>query len=435
MEFNPLTNVKSVKDYEQEIQRLRSENFELKTHLTHVSAHPANDNLPKLLYEQNEKFAQLDREKQEMARQLDEMRGLVAQLNQEKMLLSNKYNQEAFANGEKMGLLEDENKRLILRMEKINKENSEAQKAKGLQEEAVRVNAEYKNYIHNIEKQYEQMKFENAQQLKELEATAEELRQQAQKDAEDRKFEVDGLKRALESEGNKNKSNALIIDDLKSTLSNEIRERARLQKEHVQTREDAKKEGHERIIALQTYIDKVHREGEGYLAGMEKFKSIIGGKLNALGTEAGKLSARLEGIAKCNLISDENKKFIDKLKIREITVNGIVNGLRKIVVELHRRMEVLKKEANDATFFAESSKKGIDSKTGRLLEEFCKQFNEAKTELVACKRYLEKKAEENKTLKNENARLQKELGARPISLGFAGYGGALGKCAIKNNMK
>ena len=47
LHFNPLTNVKCVKDYEEEIANLKAENFELKAQITHT-------NIPKVLYENNQ---------------------------------------------------------------------------------------------------------------------------------------------------------------------------------------------------------------------------------------------------------------------------------------------------------------------------------------------------------------------------------------------
>lgn len=432
LEFNPLTNVKAVKEYEEEIQKLKRENFELKAHLTHVSAHPATDNLPRILYEQNEKMAQIAGEKDEAVRQLREAQEMLGQLGQAKMLLENKYSQDVFANSEKAALLEDENKRLLLRVEKFNKEIGEVQKLRGMLSDAEKLNADYKNFIQNLESQIDQTKFDFNNQIQEYEARLEEMRHS---DAASRKHEQESLRKMYDSEVTKNKNNTLMINDLKATVTNEIRERTRLQGELGSVEERTRKECQEKIEHMESHFRRIQKECEGFAGGLNKFKTIISGKLRALSEEAGRLGERVLSTARECTISSENQKFIEKLKVRGPGVNTIIEDFRKIVLDAHRKIDVLRKEASDATFFAENNKKTLETKTAKLLEEFHKQFGEAKTELSFCRRYLEKKSAENKSLKNENARLVREISLRPVDLSKRLHDGLPTSLPLKHNVK
>lgn len=440
LEFNPLTNVKSVKDYEKEIQKLRAENFELKTHLTH--SNPSSDNLPKILYEQNEKVTRLEQEKNELGLRLDETKRALERANQDKMIIENKYSQDIFTGNEKMGLLQDENKRLILRMERLNKELADAPQMKRHVQEKEKQNEDYKNFIQNLKAQIEQLKHDFNTQTKDYEDRISDYENKIQEykinieqinermqhmnnrsisEEHEKNNEIENLKMHIDSLQNKNNNNNLIISDLKNSLTNEIKEKQRLnlelaeiknKKEHVETefmKNGTAIENYEnKITNLESYFSKIQKESFGYLNGMEKFKDIIKSKISGILECVINLNSHLENVKKACIITPENKNFLNKIKVEGQNVNQIIQGVKEIIVDLHRKIQVFKNEANNATFFAENNKNAVSKKTLKLLEAFNSQFTEAKNELIFCKKYLERKAEENKILKNENARLLKQ---------------------------
>lgn len=406
-------NVKSVKDYEQEIEQLRAENFELKTRLTHA---PGGDNIPKILYEQSEQFTRLEQAREELARQNEELRQALNRLSQEKLELEKGYNNGLLANSERMGLLEDENKRLLLRLERSNKEISEAEQLKGLLRESERLNNEYKSYIQNAECKWEQERFEHKREIESLQSRTSEIRAAYERQISDKASEVMNLRKVLDAEINRNKSNSLIITDLKTTLSNELRNKENLNKEL----ERMKELGH-KASEMEEYIQNQKREGQVYLAGMEKLKKIVTEKLLSILKKLDLLSEMVQDLSKTSTLSPENQRFLQKLKVTPGPINNVVMGFRTILKEAYSKIDVLKREAKDATFFAESNRRQQTTKVVRVLEEFKVQFSAAKSELLECRKYLEKKALENKELRSENARLKKDIAAvnftkRPTSV-------------------
>ncbi|KAI5168661.1 hypothetical protein PAEPH01_0314 [Pancytospora epiphaga] len=398
LEFNPLTNVRAVKEYEEEIQRLKREVFELKTRLTHTSSHPAAENFPKLLYEQNERLAQVSQEKLSAEKQLEETRAMLNQTAQDKMLIENKYNQDIFAANDKIALLEDENKRLLLRIEKLVKEAQDIGGLRTSNQELEVACTNYKNFINNLESQLEQTKYEFNKQIQEYEGRLEEMRQYGQTDANNKRYEVESLRKQLEKEVSSNKNNQLIINDLKETASSEIKERNRLQKElnAVESKQN-------------TMEHRISKECEAFVSGMGRFKTLMKEKLDGINRGMEALDTRLDVVLQKTVLSAENIAFVTRMKIVYESYDDLVRGFKGIISELFKKTELFKKEASDATFFAENNQKHMENKTLKLLEEFHKQFSEAKTELSFCKKYLVKKSEENKNLKNENIRLLRQL--------------------------
>ncbi len=61
LNFQPIQNVKPIKEYEEEIMMLKNEVFDLKTQLTHGAG-----NIPQILYENNIKVEELERNNKNM---------------------------------------------------------------------------------------------------------------------------------------------------------------------------------------------------------------------------------------------------------------------------------------------------------------------------------------------------------------------------------
>lgn len=408
-------NVKCVKDYEEEIAHLKAENFDLKTQLTHTQV-PSN--LPKVLYENRQQIDSLESQRRDLQTAIDNTNRSYEALVQEKRLLENKYNQDMSLSNEKIGLLEDENKRLVLRLERFNREIQETQNVRSELAQASKELSSMKVFIQDLQTQNEQLRYECNGQLEDIRAKAENYRKSIEAEMASKDFEVEGYKKKYEAECMKNKNNALIINDLKSTLNLQIKEKSMIQEEmegassslRVQLNDLLKKNQDlvGRLSSAEQYVEKAQSDHRTYMGGMERFKSIISQRMSTISQSLVDLSEQLLGMRKACYVSDENRNFLARAGARYSSVNDIIVFFREKRAETHRKMEMLRKEVSDATFFASNNRPTLDKKTLEILRQFREQFNEAKGELVVCKKYLEKKALENKTLKNENARLLNE---------------------------
>lgn len=401
LQFNPLMNVKCVKDYEEEIAQLKSENFQLKTQLTHT-------NLPKVLYENQQEVESILRQKEELQNAFDNLNRAYENLGQEKRLLENKYSQEFSLFNEKNGILEDENKRLIMRLEKLNREIQETTNIKA---ELNRTASEANNLresLLNLEKQNEQSRYDFEQQVQMMKGEFEQFRRDFENEVKNKEFEIETLKKKLELSIQKEKNSSFIISDLKATLNSQMKEKSIV--DEIKTSENMLRRQLEELKqkkqALETElresqetIEKINKEYKVYLNGMDKFKSLILQKLSGVSNSLVDLNGKISMVKTFCYISEENRLLISKLRLKYSNINDIVTFFKDKHAELYRRIESIKKDA------AENTKNSIDKKTQAILIEFKNQFNEAKNELLVCKKYLEKKAAENKALKNENARL------------------------------
>lgn len=407
LQFNPLTNVKCVKDYEEEIASLKVENFELKTQLTH-------HNIPKVLYENKQEMETIQNAYENLNRGFQN-------LLQEKKLLENKYNQDMTIASEKNSFIEDENKRLLLRLEKLNREVQETvnmrnevlslremiqnNEKQGLQQKYI-----YEREIEDIKTQFETYKREADNEIKLKSIKIDEIKNQFEAYKRDANNELESYKnefqaKSLELENQrkrfeqvcqKEKNNSFVINDLKTTLNSQIKDKSLI--------EDLLSKNQ----LLESKIKEKEREQKVYLNGMEKFKNVISKKMNEVSSELQETNENFLKVKSFCHISDENYKLFSKLNVKYSNFNEIINFFKERHSEAYKKIEILRKEATDAVFFASNTKNCVDKKTINILQEFKEQFNEAKNELLVCKRYLEKKALENKALRNENGRLMNE---------------------------
>lgn len=404
LHFNPLTNVKCVKDYEEEIAQLKTENFELKAQLT-------QSNIPKVLYENKQEMEVLLSQKQELQNSFNNLSRAYEGLVQEKRLIENKYGQELASCNEKNSLLEDENKRLMLRLEKLNREIQDTAALKNELENLQMT-------VQNLDKQQEQSEYDYKQQFKNAMEEYKEFQENAEYELKGKVFEIEGLKRRLEAAAQKEKNDSFVISDLKATLTAQMRDRSlvdemrasevalRAQIEEIQReRQDCEF----KLKSSQEIIERVHKEHRVYLNGMDRFKLLIFQKLGGVSSSLVDLNEKFLQIKAFCYISDENRGLLSKLKVKYSNLNEILDFFKEKHAEVYRKMDAIRKEAASAAL---GDKKGISKQTQALLQEFRNQFGEAKNELLICKKYLDKKATENKILKNENAKLVSELQKR-----------------------
>lgn len=397
LQFNPLMNVKCVKDYEEEIAKLKSENFELKAQITH-------ENIPKVLYENKQEMDAIIAQKQELQKAYENLNATFQNLQQEKKLLENKYSQEMLLAEEKNGFIEDENKRILLRLEK---QNRELQDTMGMRNEVHSL----REAIQNHERQTEQQRYFYEKEIEELKGQLEAFKREAEEQISKKDFELESLHKKYEQTVQKERNNSFIITDLKATVNSQMKDKNMI--------EDLLNRNQKLEVSIkekEETLEKARKEQKAYYNGMDKFKSIITRKMNEISSELQETGERFLKLKAFCHISDENSRLLAKLNVKYANFNEIIMFFKDKHAEAHKKIEVLKKEAADAVFFASNTKNTVEKKTAGFLQEFRDQFNEAKNELLICRKYLEKKAQENKMLKTENGRLLNEAMLRTKQL-------------------
>ncbi|ELQ75681.1 hypothetical protein THOM_1353 [Trachipleistophora hominis] len=105
-------------------------------------------------------------------------------------------------------------------------------------------------------------------------------------------------------------------------------------------------------------------------------------------------------------LSDKNKKMLEKLNIKPtIGINNLLRKLFKVIHGLRQENGALENERSDILSFAKEN--GANNRIIKLIEEFSKEFEDARNGLNECRAYLEKKGKENKLLKSEIRKLRK----------------------------
>ncbi|KAG5858887.1 hypothetical protein KMI_10g15860 [Encephalitozoon hellem] len=181
---------------------------------------------------------------------------------------------------------------------------------------------------------------------------------------------------------------------------------------------------------LKDLLQEKGRECDRRLGEIEKMASSIEAKVDLAmkalgerrrwnGAEGGtdtllheikELQDKVEEYRRMVAITEDNKRFLKALGVDPLEpLDEIVRKLRGSYKEAIRKMRVMDKEANEAMRFAEDNKDVMDKRTMKFLEDFTREFNIARKDLEACKRYLEKKGKENKELKASNQALEKKF--------------------------
>lgn len=104
LHFNPITDIKTIKEYERELERLRSENFSIKHELSHYKSNKG---------EVSPDIKQL----------IEDSHRSIEILEREKALIAKKYEDDVKCTREKIMSMENENKRLVICIEKLNSDN------------------------------------------------------------------------------------------------------------------------------------------------------------------------------------------------------------------------------------------------------------------------------------------------------------------------
>lgn len=163
-------------------------------------------------------------------------------------------------------------------------------------------------------------------------------------------------------------------------------------------------------------VERLGHEVEGKIDSARRMLGDLGMKgrgeeeLDKMRQEIRELRRRESGYRRMVDIGEEGKRFLRSLGMDPLgPVDEIVRRFRSLYRELARKVRVLDKEANEAVGFAESNKDVMHERTVRVLQDFSREFDVARKDLEACKRYLEKKGKENKELKASNLDLERRF--------------------------
>ncbi|AFM97667.1 hypothetical protein EHEL_010430 [Encephalitozoon hellem ATCC 50504] len=138
LQFNPLQRIKTVKDYEKEIEELRNENFEIKHQLSHYKASSGGniqEDIQKLLLDSKRSIDILEGENEELSKQVERMDEMVKKARKEKENAEAKLKEDLEGCLNKISMLEEENGRLLKHLESVNGVNAKLREENGMLEE------------------------------------------------------------------------------------------------------------------------------------------------------------------------------------------------------------------------------------------------------------------------------------------------------------
>ncbi|KAL6122126.1 hypothetical protein NUSPORA_00865 [Nucleospora cyclopteri] len=455
MAFNPITNIKTIREYEEEIRILKEEVFELKTQLSHGGQNTSN--VPKMLYENSRKTDELEKENKILASTISSLKNQLMDLNNEKTILLNRQEQMQFVSGEKKSLLEDENKRLLHKLSKSSKTEEQLRNIivnlesdiKMLKEQG---SSSFTNEIMGYRNALEEIKGEN-RRLKEACNNLNINNNQLNEEINGLRNENMSLNNEIESARSQilnahssmceNISLRKMIDDLNNYRNSNSQQIQILEQRKLELKENLSKAVNDckamrsEISSLEdknSCLKKEVEEGkkglENYSVGMKKFKEIILEKISFLGEKVKVVDNKTCLISDKYFVNKENRLFLLKMfsssefadfRGNKNNLNDVFAAIKTFVQKTRREQKnlmsqkaVLENENKDMKFFGKN----------KLLMELQEKITEAVSELNIYRNYMEKKAKENKELKNENLKLKAEQNkiSKKLKNGTVKYG-------------
>lgn len=496
--LDPLTNIKTIKEYEMENEQLKNENFELKYQLSYYRNSGGAD----MQLVNREDFESLKRENVQLREQINAMvvennkrvktdgekdrelldhknreRDYIARENEYRNVISSYKNMEAdFMEKEKKysKMISDlsatennlcdqvkESNNLIEQLKIQNKANEEKNSylEKKLKDtmcvlEALR--EDNNDNITNITKMNEQKKFydnivnEQAERIKNLEennnflgnevkntGTASKLREEENKRLinenkqlkslleDERRRTNDNLKEIEESKRRSEQSNRMQVENINEKAQQLVLDNRRLSSNlsEFESKLEHTRNEYEKILRKYNTLKNEHgavinkhREEQssidGYRREITKLNNSIFNQrmfLNKMNEFLDHVRLQIKNIggkvAKFQL-NDRNKTVLGKLNIRcNIGINNLLKKLFKVIHDLRHKNSTLENEVSDISSFVKENR--ANNRTIKLIEEFSKEFEDARNGLNECRAYLERKGKENKLLKNELRKLRK----------------------------
>lgn len=458
LQFNKMTQLKTVQDYEAEITRLQNENWEIKHQLAFLKSNaPLNvdDDIQKLLYDSKTSIDILENENKNFQKQIDHLKEIIRSNGIEKEKMLKDYNDKINDTEGKLLSLEDENQRLITHIENVkNKYESVLQEHKLCDQKIENFKHEQGNVYHELEK----FRNENEclkNEINNLRTENLSLKNEINKinsnylNLQKENFDIKNDKATYYSEGEKllkenehlqtqykiiydERSNLLNMNsEYKNKLASLENECRKLEKNVAALNNELEnyKETELYIKELQRNFNKETRNKQNLAIENEKIKEdleMANKKIEILNNEKRAMRYKLKQddgyifkhaiteLNKCysvvNEINEKVKKlqysketlgFLQSLNIKSKNINFIVNSFKTIYGKMKDRIEVLRREAHDLNKF------GKNEKLLKVIKEFTEEFRNAKLDLDSTKKYLEQKNIEIKEMKKQKLSLEK----------------------------
>lgn len=458
LQFNKMTQLKTVQDYEAEITRLQNENWEIKHQLAFLKSNaPLNvdDDIQKLLYDSKTSIDILENENKNFQKQIDHLKEIIRSNGIEKEKMLKDYNDKINDTEGKLLSLEDENQRLITHIENVkNKYESVLQVHKLCDQKIENFKHEQGNVYHELEK----FRNENEclkNEINNLRTENLSLKNEINKinsnylNLQKENFDIKNDKATYYSEGEKllkenehlqtqykiiydERGNLLNMNsEYKNKLASLENECRKLEKNVAALNNELEnyKETELYIKELQRNFNKETRNKQNLAIENEKIKEdleMANKKIEILNNEKRAMRYKLKQddgyifkhaiteLNKCysvvNEINEKVKKlqysketlgFLQSLNIKSKNINFIVNSFKTIYGKMKDRIEVLRREAHDLNKF------GKNEKLLKVIKEFTEEFRNAKLDLDSTKKYLEQKNIEIKEMKKQKLSLEK----------------------------
>ncbi|ADM10907.1 uncharacterized protein Eint_010440 [Encephalitozoon intestinalis ATCC 50506] len=135
LQFNPLQRIKTVKDYEREIEELRNENFEIKHQLSHYKASSGvniQEDIQKLLLDSKRSIDILEGENEELSKRIEGMDEMIKKMRMEKEDAEDRLKNGLQEHLNRISMLEEENNRLLKHLESVNGINTKLREENGM---------------------------------------------------------------------------------------------------------------------------------------------------------------------------------------------------------------------------------------------------------------------------------------------------------------
>ncbi|WUR02926.1 uncharacterized protein VNE69_03145 [Vairimorpha necatrix] len=442
LQFNKMTQLKTAQEYEKEIEKLQTENWEIKHQLAYLKSNPVtnlDDNIQKLLYDSKTSIDILENENKNFQKQIDHMKEIIRINNQEKDKLRNDLEDQ----NNKINNIEEENQRLITHIENMkNKYENIYQEHKTCEEKFNELNITYNNNLLNLQNDKMTYFKEGEKLLKENEELKRNLYEERNNLINlNNEYKIKLMTEEKEYEEKiKNltgsyKETDLYIKELQKTLNKETRDKQNLALENEDIKRNIKdlnfnienlnKELQDKNKELENKNkmienNKVELENNKIeLENINKKMEIIENEKRAMkykmkNNEYKNYELSIREINKCKEYVDKltNKlktclpkkdtvEFLNSLNIKSRNLNCVVKSFRNIFGKMKDKIEILRRETHDLNKFNKNEK------LMKIVQEFAVEFKNAKSDLNATKEYLEKKNAEIKEIKKEKNGIQK----------------------------
>jgi chromosome segregation ATPase len=468
LQFNPMTQLKTVQDYENEIARLQNENFEIKHQLSYYKTNPVSsvdDDIQKLLYDSKTSIDILENENKNLHKQIDHMKEIIRSNNSDKEKLIKDFTDQKKDCEGRLANMEEENQRLISHIGNMkNKYESICQEHKMCQEGKNEINnlrnenSNLKNEINNLRNENNLLRGEKNEnnllrgEINNLNNNINLLQNEVNNlKNEKMTFFAEGEK--LLNENSQLQSQYKILYEERNNLlnlKNDYERRLKLADEECKNYErkiksfscdmEALKESDLYYKELQRNFNKETRDKQKIAIENEDLRNeieILNKKLEIIQNEKRAMKYKMskdDGYLYkeiCNELSNykeiidgitnkvrkmyltkENEDFLTSINIKNRNFNNIVSLFRNLYSRMKDRIEVLRRELHDMNKFNKNDK------VMEVVKKIAEEFKNAKYDLENCKKYLEKKSKEIKEIKREKMGLEKKYENLVKKLGY-----------------